>query len=61
MHNPTRNTNSLSPRNGFTPYFVDTDPRPKTHVCQICARDVESGFRCLCIPSQPVGQIVTNK
>lgn len=34
-------------------YLKDIDPRPKTHVCTKCAREVEAGKRCICIPSQP--------
>lgn len=34
-------------------YYIDRDPRPKTHPCHWRARDVEAGSCCICAPSQP--------
>lgn len=34
-------------------YHIDRDPRPKSHPCRYCARDVETGRTCLCVPAQP--------
>lgn len=31
----------------------DRDPRPKTKPCHFCARDVEAGMTCFCVPAQP--------
>lgn len=48
---------SYTPRPIFDPVNgygqPDEDLRPKTHPCRWCARDVEKGTRCICIPSQP--------
>jgi len=45
----------------YDTYYVDRDPRPKVKPCHFCARDVEAGRTCLCIPSQPRGEVVTLK
>lgn len=34
-------------------YYIDRDPRPKTKPCHHCARDVEAGHTCFCVPAQP--------
>lgn len=33
--------------------FIDVDPRPKTQICHVCARDYYG--KCICVPSQPIG------
>lgn len=40
-------------------YFIDRDPRPKVNPCHHCARDVEAGHTCLCVPAQPRSGVVT--
>lgn len=40
-------------------HYHDIDTRPKTHVCEYCARDVENGGKkCSCVPSQPLNAII---
>lgn len=40
-------------------YYIDRDPRPKVNPCRHCARDVEAGHTCLCVPAQPRSGVVT--
>lgn len=48
----------ILPRPNYDSHFVDIDPRPKTAVCHICARDYLG--KCICVPSQPLNARVTN-
>lgn len=34
-------------------FYIDRDPRPRTKPCHFCARDVEAGRTCTCVPAQP--------
>lgn len=36
----------------YDTYYIDRDPRPKSHPCRYCARDVEVGRVCICAPVQ---------
>lgn len=29
-------------------YYIDRDPRPKTHPCRHCGRDVQEKQKCTC-------------
>lgn len=35
-------------------YYIDRDTRPKTQPCNKCGRDVESGKKCECAPTQRI-------
>lgn len=39
-------------------YYIDRDPRPKSHPCRYCARDVEVGRVCICAPVQLMSGVV---
>ena len=47
----------MSIQESANPFNLEQDDRRylvvSTHVCYHCARDVRSGSRCICIPSQP--------
>lgn len=37
----------------------DRDTRPRSQPCHICARDIEHGEKCICVPSMPAnGNVV---
>lgn len=36
----------------YTGYWIDVDPRVRTSVCKHCAREVQIGSKCVCVPSQ---------
>ena len=40
-------------------HYIDTDSRPRTRSCPVCARDVTEGAYCICVPSLPKNMKVT--
>lgn len=45
----------------MTDYYIDRDPRPKSHPCRYCGRDVQERSKCIFAPSECRDRIIEQR